>query len=113
MLMGTHRVVPEAELRQRQVQVPGVGDGVVAQRCLERAEQALDAAVLPGTGEFGKAQPHARHAHDALEPFGMVNWVIVELEYQRHAMFAERQEQRAQQSPDIETRHAPQRDIES
>jgi len=113
MLMRTHRVVPEAELRQRHVQVAGVGNGVGAQCRLECAEQALNAAVLPWAGEFGEAQPYARQAHEVLEPSGMVNGMVVELERQWNAMLAERQEQRAQQSPDIETPYAAQCDIES
>ena len=111
--MRTYLVVLEAKLRQRQVQVTCVGDGVAAQRRLERAEQALDSAVLSGAGEFRKAQPHARHAHDALEPRGMVDGMVVELEYPWYAMFAEREEQRPQQSPGIETPYASQCDIAS
>ena len=91
MLMRAHRVVPETELRQRQVQVSVVGDGVGAQRRLERAEQALDATVLSRAGEFGEAQPHARNAHEALESPCMVNGMVVELDRQWHAMLAGRQ----------------------
>ena len=60
MLMRPRMVVPAAELDQFVAQVAAVNDGDPVQMPFERAEESLDAAVLPGTMGFGGLQRDAQ-----------------------------------------------------
>ena len=57
--MRTHMVVPESELAQRQDKVISTDDLCGPDLGLQRAEQALDASVLPWAADLGGPVVHA------------------------------------------------------
>lgn len=53
VLVRPHVVVPEPEWQQRRVELMAIGHAPAIEFGLERAEEAFDAAVLPGAVPFG------------------------------------------------------------